>query len=192
MKPCFLSKTVLITISYLNLSCYTASVCREVTQKHLNEPILRSVSALINKNNPNKLDDPVIGPLGNTATQNRLEANLVPSHNPNCLQQNITDRASTNAKAAKDVTGQVDALIYRALERSSGSVSGMMTACTAKAINPGNGTASPNTAQVNKVIVLDLAKQISSSRTFKPGQLSDSMAKGNNCIATTSADLLFI
>ncbi|KAF9267502.1 hypothetical protein L218DRAFT_691850 [Marasmius fiardii PR-910] len=189
------SKTVLIAIAYFTLSSWAAPVRREVPQEHSHEPILRAVSALVNKNNPDNLGDSVFGLLGNAAAQNGLGN----SQDPNCLQQNIADRAFTNAKAAGDVDGQVNALIYRALERNSGSVGGTTTACTtAKAVNPEiaaiqqhQDPASPNAAQVNKAIALELAKQIASvggdptraieSGTFKPGQLGDPTAKGNSC-----------
>lgn len=55
----------------------------------------------------------------------------------NCLQQATADQAFTNAKAAGDVQGQVDALIYRALERNSGSVGAVSALCTSiTAVNP--------------------------------------------------------
>ncbi len=54
-----------------------------------------------------------------------------------CLQQATADQAFTNAKAAGDVQGMVDALIYRALERNSGSVGATTNACTSiTAVNP--------------------------------------------------------
>ncbi|KAF9259632.1 hypothetical protein L218DRAFT_1079751 [Marasmius fiardii PR-910] len=188
------SKTVLIAITYLTMSCYAAPFRREVPQEHSHEPILRSVSALVNKNNPDKLGDSVFGLLGNTGAQNGLGN----TKDPNCLQQNIADRAFTNAKAEKNINGQVDALIYRALERNSNAVGATTTACKAKAVNPEiaaiqqhQDPASTNAAKVNKAIALELAKQISAvggdpiraieSGTFKPGQLTDSTAKGNSC-----------
>ncbi len=53
------------------------------------------------------------------------------------MQQATADQAFTNAKAAGDVQGMVDALIYRALERNSGSVGATTNACTSiTAVNP--------------------------------------------------------
>lgn len=42
--------------------------------------------------------------------------------NTDCLQQATADRAFTNAKAAGDVDGMVQALTFRALERNTGKV----------------------------------------------------------------------
>jgi hypothetical protein len=116
-----------------------------------------------------------------------------------CLQQATADQAFTNAKAAGNVQGLVDALIYRTLERNSGSVGGTTNPCTSiEAVNPEiaalsqhQDPASDNAAAVNKAIVLELAKQIASvggnpldalqSGTFAPGQIGDPTAKGNTC-----------
>ena len=116
-----------------------------------------------------------------------------------CLQQATADQAFTNAKAAGDTQGMVDALIYRALERNSASVGATTNACTSiQAVNPEiaaiqqhQDPASTNAAAVNKAIALELAKQIASiggnpldalqSGTFAPGQIGDPTAKGNTC-----------
>lgn len=116
-----------------------------------------------------------------------------------CLQQATADQAFTNAKADGDVQGMTDALIYRALERNSGSVGATTNACTSiQAVNPEiaaiqqhQDPASPSAAAVNKAIVLELAKQIASiggnpldalqSGTFAPGKIGDPTAKGNTC-----------
>lgn len=102
--------------------------------------------------------------------------------------------------------GQVDALIYRALERNSGSVGATTKPCTSiQAVNPEiaaiqqhQDPASPNAASVNKAIVLELAKQIASiggdpqqallSGTFAPGQIGDPTAKGNTCDDANDAE----
>lgn len=53
------------------------------------------------------------------------------------MQQAVADQAFTNAKADGDVQGMVDALIFRALERNSGSVGATSNACTSiQAVNP--------------------------------------------------------
>lgn len=70
-----------------------------------------------------------------------------------CLQQATADQAFTNAKAAGDVQGMVDALIYRALERNSGSVGATTNACTSiTAVNP--EIAAIQQHQVSQVFVL--------------------------------------
>jgi hypothetical protein len=115
------------------------------------------------------------------------------------LQQATADQAFTNAKAAGDVQGMTDALIYRALERNTGSVGLASVLCTSiKAKNPEiaaltqhQDPASDNAAATNKALVLELAKQIASiggnaqdallSGTFAPGQIGDPTGAGNTC-----------
>ena len=118
---------------------------------------------------------------------------------PDCLQQATADQAFTNAKAAGDVQGMVDALVYRALERNSGSVGAKSNLCTSvKAVNPEiaaitqhQDPASDGAAANNKQVTLDLAVQIANvggdpqtalkSGTFAAGQIGDPTAKGNSC-----------
>lgn len=115
------------------------------------------------------------------------------------MQQATADQAFTNAKAAGDVGGMTAALIYRALERNTGSVGLASNPCTSiKAVNPEiaviqqhQDPASPNAATINKAITLALAQQIHSiggnateallSGTFAPGNPNDSTGKGNTC-----------
>lgn len=115
------------------------------------------------------------------------------------MQQATADQAFTNAKAAGDVQGMTDALIYRALERNTGAVGQASVLCTAiKAKNPEiaaitqhQDPASTGAAATNKAIVLELAKQIVSiggnaqdallSGTFAPGTIGDPTAAGNTC-----------
>ena len=53
------------------------------------------------------------------------------------MQQAVADQAFTNAKSDGDIQGMVDALIFRALERNSGSVGATSNACTSiQAVNP--------------------------------------------------------
>ena len=115
------------------------------------------------------------------------------------MQQAVADQAFTNAKAAGDVNAQVNALIFRALERNSGSVGAASAACNSiKAVNSEiaaiqqhQDPASSGAAATNKAVVLELAKQIASvggdpqlalkSGTFAPGTIGDPTAKGNSC-----------
>ncbi|KAG6866288.1 hypothetical protein C0991_006384 [Blastosporella zonata] len=168
---------------------------REVPQEHSHEQFLTSVRASLALNNPDGIVDPVFGLLGNAAAAGGAGKIT----DATCLQQATADQAFTNAKAAGDVQGQVDALIYRALERNSGAV-GLVTApCTSiTAVNPEiaaiqqhQDPASTGAAAVNKAITLELAKQIAQvggnpqdalkAGTFAPGNLNDSTAKGNTC-----------
>lgn len=53
------------------------------------------------------------------------------------MQQATADQAFTNAKAARDVVGMTAALVYRALERNTGSVGQASVPCVKiKAVNP--------------------------------------------------------
>ncbi|KAJ6584900.1 hypothetical protein B0H19DRAFT_925789 [Mycena capillaripes] len=188
-------KTVLLALLFSS-SSLALPIRREVPQEHSHQAILTSVQTTLNQNNPDGIVDAVFGLLGNAAAAGGLGKIT----DANCLQQATADQAFTNAKAAGDVDGQVTALIYRALERNSGTVGGTTTPCTTiKAVNPEIaaiqqhqvGPCFPNAAAVNKAIVLELAKQIASvggnavdalkSGTFAPGKIGDSTGKGNTC-----------
>ncbi|KAJ7347175.1 hypothetical protein DFH08DRAFT_158280 [Mycena albidolilacea] len=185
----------IVFLALFSSSSLALPIRREVPQEHSHQAILTAVQASLVKNNPNGISDAVFGLLGNAAAAGGL-GKLTDA---NCLQQATADQAFTNAKAAGDVDGQVSALIYRALERNSGTVGGTTTPCTTlQAVNPEiaaiqqhQDPASTNAAAVNKAIVLELAKQIASvggnpqdalkSGTFAPGNPNDSTGKGNTC-----------
>ncbi|KAG8915703.1 hypothetical protein FRC01_003532 [Tulasnella sp. 417] len=184
-------------VAFSAVSVYGAPIAmkREVPQEHSHEKYLTSVRASLNLNNPDGIVDPVFGLLGNAAASQGLGKIT----DPDCLQQATADQAFTNAKAAGDVQGQVDALIFRALERNTGKVGLASVACTAiqaknpeiAAISQHQDPASPNAAAINKAIVLELAKQIAGvggdpqqaleSGTFAPGDVNDPTGKGNSC-----------
>lgn len=110
-----------------------------VRSEHSHEKILTAVGTSLNLNNPDGIVDPVFALLGNAAAAAGLGSTTVrpfvwpilptvsdslvlyASQDPDCLQQATADQAFTNAKAAGDVDGMVNALIYRALERNSAS-----------------------------------------------------------------------
>ncbi|KAJ2913913.1 hypothetical protein MD484_g6493, partial [Candolleomyces efflorescens] len=185
----------LVLLAFSTSVALGAPVRREVPQEHSHEKFLRSVQALLVLNNPDGIVDAVFGLLGNAAAANGAGRIA----DANCLQQATADQAFTNAKAAGNVQGQVDALIYRALERNSLSVGATTTPCTTiQAVNPEiaaiqqhQDPASPNAAAVNKAIALELARQIKSvggnpldalqAGTFSPGNLNDATARGNSC-----------
>lgn len=101
--------------------------------EHSHQAILTAVQTTLATNNPDGIVDAVFGLLGNAAAAEGL-GKLTDA---NCLQQATADQAFTNAKTAGDVDGQVSALIYRALERNSGTVVGTTTPCTTlQAVNP--------------------------------------------------------
>lgn len=62
-------------------------------------------------NNVENIQDPVFALLGNAAAA----AGAGDVENLDCLQQHVADQAFTNAKAAGDVEGMTNALIFRAL-----------------------------------------------------------------------------
>ncbi|KAJ8509244.1 hypothetical protein ONZ45_g8564 [Pleurotus djamor] len=188
----FVSTVVLAALSW---SALAIPIRREVPQEHSHEAILRAVRTTLNLNNPDGIIDPVFGLLGNAAAANGAGRIA----DPNCLHQATADQAFTNAKAAGDLQGQVNALLFRALERNSLSVGGTTEPCTTiTAVNPEiaaisqhQDPASPNAAAVNKAITLELARQIASiggdpleaikAGTFAPGQIGDPTARGNSC-----------
>jgi hypothetical protein len=168
---------------------------REVPQEHSHRNIILQVNKALNINNPSGFGDPIFGLLGAKAAADGA-GNLA---DPDCLQQAIADQAFTNAKAANDVDGMTAAMIYRALERNTGSVGLASVPCqSVKAVNPeiaalqqhqdpaGNGAQA-----LNKQITTLLATQIAAiggdatlaneASTFAPGQLNDSTAAGNTC-----------
>lgn len=114
------------------------------------------------------------------------------------MQQAVADQAFTNSKAAGDVDGMVNALLFRALERNTGKVGLASVLCTETAVNAEvaaitqhQDPASSGAAATNKAIVLELAKQIATlggnpldalkTGTFAPGSVNDSTGKGNSC-----------
>jgi hypothetical protein len=106
---------------------------REVPQEHSHEQFITTVRASLNLNNPDKIEDPIFGLLGNAAAS----AGQGSISNTDCLHQATADQAFSNAKAAGDVDGMTAALIYAALERNTGSVGLASVLCTAiTATNP--------------------------------------------------------
>ncbi|KAL5524668.1 hypothetical protein ACEPAF_9813 [Sanghuangporus sanghuang] len=168
---------------------------REVPQEHSHEKFLTSVRTSLNKNNPDEIVDPVFSLLGNAAAAQGLGKIT----DTECLQQAVADQAFTNAKADEDVQGMVDALIFRALERNTGSVGLQSNSCTTvQAVNPEiaaiqqhQDPASNNAAETNQAITLELARQIAAiggdpldalqAGTFAPGQIGDTTGAGNTC-----------
>jgi hypothetical protein len=168
---------------------------REVPQEHSHELFLTIVNEFLRKDNPDNIQDAVFGLLGNAAAS----AGQGKITDTDCLQQATADRAFTNAKNENDLDGQIASLIYRALERNTGAVGQASVLCTSiKAVNPEiaaisqhQDPASPNAAETNKGIALELAVQIFSvggdpvfaldSGTFEAGQIGDPTGKGNTC-----------
>lgn len=158
---------------------------REVPQEHSHNRFLDGVRVNLAISNPAGIQDPVFGLLGNAAAA----AGAGTITNLDCLHQATADQAFTNAKAAGNVTGQSDALLYAALERNTGGVGVASVICTETAVNPEiaavqqhQDPASTGAAATNKAVVLALAKQLSSiganpqdallSGTFAPGLVS--------------------
>ncbi|KAL5400898.1 hypothetical protein PMIN03_012000, partial [Paraphaeosphaeria minitans] len=168
---------------------------REVPQEHAHRNVNLEVSKSLNVDNPDKIQDPIFGLLGAKAAAEGAGS----ISDPDCLQQATADQAFTNAKAAGDVNGMTFALIFRALERNTGSVGLASVPCSSiKAVNPEiaalqqhQDPASDGAAALNKQIATELAAQISAiggdptlaneASTFAPGQIGDPTAKGNTC-----------
>ncbi|KAK2806744.1 hypothetical protein FQN50_005742 [Emmonsiellopsis sp. PD_5] len=168
---------------------------REVPQELSHFRVLTAVQEFLQLDNPDEIVDPVFGLLGNAAAADG--AGLI--EDLDCLQQATADQAFTNAKAASDIDGMTNALIFRALERNTGSVGLASELCTSvEAVNPEiaaltqhQDPASEGAAELNKQIALDLAVQIASiggdpllaidSGTFEPGDVNDPTGAGNTC-----------
>ncbi|WVQ71363.1 hypothetical protein IAR50_000891 [Cryptococcus sp. DSM 104548] len=174
---------------------------REVPQEHSHEQFLTTVRASLATDNPQNIQDPVFGLLGNAAAA----AGQGDVTNTDCLQQATADQAFTNAKAAGDVAGMTAALMYRALERNTGQVGLASVACNETATNPEiaaisqhQDPASDGAADTNKAITLALAQQIAAvggdpldslkSGTFAAGDTADTTAAGNTCDDADDAD----
>lgn len=168
---------------------------REVPQEHSHRNVILAVNTLLQQNNPDNIQDAVFGLLGAAAAKNGAGSIA----DADCLQQATADQAFTNAKAAGDVDGMTSALIFRALERNTGSVGLASVACTSiQAVNPEvaaiqqhQDPAGDGAQASNKQIAEELARQIASvggdptlaneASTFAPGQIGDPTAKGNTC-----------
>lgn len=168
---------------------------REVPQEHSHRNVVLAVNTLIQQNNPDNLGDAVFGLLG-AAAAIKGAGKIADA---DCLQQATADQAFTNAKAAGDVDGMTSALIFRALERNTGSVGLASVPCASiQAVNPEiaalqqhQDPAGDGAQALNKQIAEELARQIASvggdptlaneASTFAPGQIGDTTAKGNTC-----------
>lgn len=165
---------------------------------------MQAVNTALKLNNPENIQDAVFSLLGNAAAVKG--AGTVT--NTDCLQQHVADQAFTNAKAASDVNAMANALIFRAVERNTGSVGLASVICNETATNPEvaaltqhQDPASDNAAAVNKQITLDLAKQLNAigadpqlalkAGTFAPGTKGDPTGKGNACDDITTNGCIF-
>ncbi|KAJ0385221.1 hypothetical protein COL922a_006817 [Colletotrichum nupharicola] len=176
------------------LSALVGLAAAEVLQEHSHEKYLRAVNALLKQDNPLNIQDAVFGLLGNAAA----EAGAGDVTNLDCLHQATADSAFTAAKAANDVDGMASALVFRAVERNTGSVGLKSVLCDETAQNPEiaaltqhQDPASEGAAATNKEITLELARQLAAvgadpmlaldSGTFEPGDPNDNTGAGNTC-----------
>ncbi|KAG9230139.1 hypothetical protein BJ875DRAFT_166234 [Amylocarpus encephaloides] len=174
---------------------------REVPQEQSHNKFLTGVRAALDLDNPAGIVDPVFGLLGNAAAAEGAGTIT----NLDCLHQATADQAFTNAKAAGDVVGMTNSLLYAALERNTGSVGQKSVLCTDKAVNAEiqaiqqhQDPASDGAAATNKAIVLELAVQLQAigadpqdsllSGTFAPGDVNDNTGAGNTCDTADDAE----
>lgn len=174
---------------------YTKMGKREVPQEHSHEAIVSAANTALQLNNPLDIEDSVFGLLGNEAA-----AEGAPNvQNLDCLQQIIADQAFTNAAAAGDVEGQANAILYRALERNTGSVGLESVLCNETAVNPEiaaitqHQDPASSAAAGNKDIALAVAKQLASigadptlaiqSGTFAPGKVRSSISTSRRVLS---------
>jgi len=187
-------KLIALCLAYLSTTSFSLPIKREVPQEHSHEPIITSVRTSLNLNNPDNIKDPIFALLGDAAAAQGAGDITDLS----CLQQAVADQAFTNAKAANDVAGMTNALIFRALERNTGKVGLASALCNQTATNPEiaaltqhQDPASSGAAATNKAIALALAQQIHNiggdptdaikSGTFAPGNVNDPTGAGNTC-----------
>ncbi|KAK4161055.1 hypothetical protein QBC43DRAFT_218502 [Cladorrhinum sp. PSN259] len=169
---------------------------REVPQEHCHEFTLRATNVALKLNNPLNIVDAVFSLLGNAAAANG--AGDVTDDRLDCLQQIIADQALTNAKAANDIDAAAQAILFRALERNTLTVGEASALCNETPVNAElakiqqhQDPASPNAAEINKNVELEVAKALASigadpllalqSGTFAPGEIGDPTAAGNTC-----------
>lgn len=165
------------------VSLYDAVVKREVPQEHSHQAIVATTQTNLQLNNPLAIQDAVFALLGNAAA-----AKGAPNvQNLDCLQQIVADQAFTNAKAAGDVDGQANAILFRALERNTAAVGQASVLCNQTAQNAEiaaltqHQDPASSAASGNKQIELDVAVQLASigadpnlalnSGTFAPGKV---------------------
>lgn len=156
---------------------------REVPQEHSHNAILNATNTFLKLNNPLKIQDAVFSLLGNAAAV-KGAPNV---QNLDCLQQIVADQAFTNAKAANDVDGMAQAIMFRAIERNTAGVGVASVLCNETATNPEiaaitqHQDPASSAASGNKQITLNVAKQLqaigadptlaSQTGTFAPGSV---------------------
>jgi hypothetical protein len=174
---------------------------REVPQEHSHEAILRATNIALKLNNPLNILDAVFALLGNAAA-----ATGAPEvENLDCLQQIVADQAFTNAKEAGDLDLQVNAILFRALERNTLQVGLASVLCNETAVNPEianiqqhQDPASPEAVN-NAAIELEVAKSLASigadpllalqSATFPPGEVSYPMSMGKQAAEANTVQI---
>lgn len=171
------------------MAALVAYAAAEVPQEQSHKFILSAAQDLLQLNNVFEIQDAVFGLLGNAAAADG--AGLV--ENLDCLHQITADEAFTNALALTDeeerVNGLAMALLFRAVERNTGSVGLESVLCEEEAVNAEiaaltqhQDPAAEGAAELNKEITLALAVQLASvgadptlallAGTFPPGEVS--------------------
>lgn len=165
-----------------------AFVAAEVPQELSHGMFLTNTQTALQLNNRFNIVDPVFGLLGAAAAADGAGDVT----DLDCLQQIIADEAFTNALTIEDenqrINSLANALIYRTLEKNTGSVGLASVNCGQVANNPEiaalsqhQDPASEGAQQLNKDIALSLAVQLASvgadptlallSGTFVPGDV---------------------
>ncbi|CAI4210891.1 unnamed protein product [Parascedosporium putredinis] len=182
-----------------------AFVAAEVPQELSHGMFLTNTQTALQLNNRFNIVDPVFGLLGAAAAANGAGDVT----DLDCLQQIIADEAFTNALTIEDenqrINSLANALIYRTLEKNTGSVGLASVNCGQVANNPEiaalsqhQDPASDGAQQLNKDIALSLAVQLASvgadptlallSGTFVPGDVNDNTGAGNTCDTALDED----
>ncbi|EKD14932.1 hypothetical protein MBM_06693 [Drepanopeziza brunnea f. sp. 'multigermtubi' MB_m1] len=126
-------ETPTVILAFFGLA-YTAptNMAREVPQEHSHEKFVTCLRTSLKLDNPEKIQDPILGLLGNVAAA----AGAGAITNLDCLHQATAHRAFTNAKAAGDFQAQSDPLIFAAFERNAAGVGTASALCNETAVDP--------------------------------------------------------
>ncbi|KAG0141369.1 hypothetical protein CROQUDRAFT_98869 [Cronartium quercuum f. sp. fusiforme G11] len=172
---------------------------REVPQEWSHEPIVRTTSDWLKKNNTDEIIDAVYALLGDQNA--KVGAGKFDPMNIHCMQKRVADVAFSNALLVKDRAGAEAAIKFAGLERNTPAVGKASKECLEgeiKILNPEiariirhQDAASKGADEINKKSTLSVAKSLKmidadfltaiDVGTFKAGDTSDPTAAGFSC-----------
>ncbi|KAJ5042460.1 uncharacterized protein L3040_005008 [Drepanopeziza brunnea f. sp. 'multigermtubi'] len=194
-------ETPTVILAFFGLA-YTAptNMAREVPQEHSHEKFVTCLRTSLKLDNPEKIQDPILGLLGNVAAA----AGAGAITNLDCLHQATAHRAFTNAKAAGDFQAQSDPLIFAAFERNAAGVGTASALCNETAVDPDiaaitqkkiqlpMGAAATNkvlsSPSLNRLLLLAATHEMIFSREPSLQKKTDDTGKGNTCDTDTDTE----